>query len=161
MPSTSNSVRSTSPVCKPARTLMPRGAVASVIALAQWIARAGPSNKIRNPSPNDLTSLPRKRATSLRTVASCASSSSRHALSPTFRGRAHYIYRRIVLRGPMLGRNGTNEHHAPSPTSRRYPQNMVLWRRKINLFNHGFSTCSLGLDRILRWWGNPNITCRS
>ena len=59
------------------------------------------------------------------------------------------------------GSQRDNEHHAPSPTSRRYPQNMVLRRRKINLFNHGFSTCSLGLDRILRWWGNPNSTCRS
>jgi hemolysin III len=27
----------------------------------------------------------------------------------------------------------------------RYPQNMVLPRQKIKLFNHGFSTCSLGL----------------
>jgi hypothetical protein len=67
-------------------------------------------------------------------------------------GGGHTIYiGGIVLRGPMLGRNGTNEHHAPSPTSRGHLQNKVLFRRKINLFNHGFSTYSLGFDRILRW----------
>ena len=64
------------------------------------------------------------------------------------------------VEGQSIG-NETNEHHAPSPTSRRYPQNMVLFRRKINLFNHGFSTCNVELDRILRWWGNPNTTCQS
>ena len=32
-------------------------------------------------------------------------------------GGGHTIYiGGIVLRGPMLSRNGTNEHHAPSPT---------------------------------------------
>ena len=78
-----------------------------------------------------------------------------------FSGAATLYIGGIVLRGPMLGRNGTNEHHAPSPTPRGHPPNKVLFRRKINLFNHGFSTCSLGLDRILRWWGNPNTTCQS
>jgi hypothetical protein len=49
-------------------------------------------------------------------------------------GGGHTIYiGGIVLRGPMLSRNGTNEHHAPSPTSRGHPQNKVLFRRKINL----------------------------
>jgi hypothetical protein len=37
--------------------------------------------------------------------------------APLAKELQHTIYiGGIVLRGPMLGRNGTNEHHAPSPT---------------------------------------------
>src|SRR5439155_4017731 len=49
---------STSPVCRPARTSMPSGRTPSVIASAQRIPRAGPSNVARNPSPPVFTSRP-------------------------------------------------------------------------------------------------------
>ena len=68
---------STSPVCRPARTSMPSGLTASAIAAAHRMARAGPSNVARKPSPSDFTSCPRKRANSLRTALLWASRRSR------------------------------------------------------------------------------------
>ena len=56
-----------------ARTSMPSGSTASWMARAQRMARAGPSNVARKPSPAVLTSRPRKRASSFRTMALCAS----------------------------------------------------------------------------------------
>ncbi len=74
--------RSTSPVCSPARTSIPSGRTASVIAMAQRTARAGPSNEAKKPSPAVSISTPRYRASSLRTVAWCRNTTSRQRRSP-------------------------------------------------------------------------------
>ena len=71
-----------SPVCSPARTSMPNACTASRIAIAQRIARCGPSNIARKPSPDVFTSRPRKRASCDRTTASCASSNACQSRSP-------------------------------------------------------------------------------
>src|SRR6266849_2528950 len=52
-------ILSTSPVWSPARTSIPRGRTASVIAMAQRTARAGPSNEAKKPSPAVSISIPR------------------------------------------------------------------------------------------------------
>ena len=75
IPPMSSPRTSHSPVCNPARPSMPSACTASRIAIAQRIARCGPSNIARKPSPDVLTSRPRKRASCDRTTASCASSS--------------------------------------------------------------------------------------
>ena len=46
------------PVCTPTRTSMASARTASRMAMAQWMARPGPSNVARNPSPAVLTSFP-------------------------------------------------------------------------------------------------------
>lgn len=51
-------------------------------AMAQRIARCGPSNIATKPSPEEFTSRPRNRASSDRTTASCASSSACQPRSP-------------------------------------------------------------------------------
>src|SRR5690348_17705328 len=51
MPRTASPASSTSPVCRPARISRPSVRTDSTIALAERIARAGPSNVARNPSP--------------------------------------------------------------------------------------------------------------
>jgi len=69
MPPTFPSIVSTSPVCKPPRISIPSGFIASTMPCAQRIARAGPSNVARNPSPAVSTSCPRYLPRSARTVA--------------------------------------------------------------------------------------------
>src|SRR6516165_9765053 len=61
---------------------MPNAGTASRIAIAQRIARCGPSNIARKPSPEVFTSRPRKRASCERTTASCASSNACQSRSP-------------------------------------------------------------------------------
>ena len=51
IPPTLLSIRSHSPVCSPARISSPSSRTASEIARAQRIARAGPSNVAKKPSP--------------------------------------------------------------------------------------------------------------
>ena len=77
IPPMSSPRTSHSPVCNPARTSMPSACTASRIDMAQRIARCGPSNIARKPSPDVFTSWPRKRLSCKRTMASCASSSAR------------------------------------------------------------------------------------
>ena len=61
--------------CATRRALGCRAAcTASRIAIAQRIARCGPSNIARKPSPDVFTSRPRNRTSCARTTASCASS---------------------------------------------------------------------------------------
>jgi len=69
IPPMSSPRTSHSPVCNPARTWMPSACTASRIAIAQRIARCGPSNIARKPSPEVFTSRPRKRASCERTTA--------------------------------------------------------------------------------------------
>ena len=61
IPPMSSPRTSHSPVCNPARTSIPSDCTASRIAIAQRIARCGPSNIARKPSPEVFTSRPRKR----------------------------------------------------------------------------------------------------
>ena len=63
IPVTSRSRSSISPVCSPARRVMPWFAAASRSAAAQCTARAGPSKVARMPSPSCLTTRPRYSAT--------------------------------------------------------------------------------------------------
>ena len=63
----SPSRRSTSPVWTPARTSSPSARSAYRISMAQRIARAGPSNAARNPSPAVSSSSPAKRSSARRT----------------------------------------------------------------------------------------------
>src|ERR1700692_2998813 len=63
MPPTSSSIISHSPVWIPARISIPSGRISSAMAQAQRTPRAGPSKVARMPSPVDLTSRPRNRAT--------------------------------------------------------------------------------------------------
>ena len=62
-------VTSHSPVCTPARTVIPSVRTSSMIARAQRTARAGPSKLANNPSPAASTSCPRKRVSWRRAVA--------------------------------------------------------------------------------------------
>ncbi len=61
IPPTLRSIRSHSPVCRPARISMPSSRTPCVIACAHRIARAGPSNDAKKPSPAVSSSVPRKR----------------------------------------------------------------------------------------------------
>src|SRR5262249_8658628 len=58
MPPMSSPRTSHSPVCNPARTSMPSPCTASRIAMAQRIARCGPSNIARKPSPDAVFGAP-------------------------------------------------------------------------------------------------------
>ena len=71
-PSTPVSASSISPVWSPARISIPSPRTASRIAQAHRIARAGPSNVARKPSPAIRTSLPRNRSSRSRTSAWCS-----------------------------------------------------------------------------------------
>ena len=74
---------STSPVCTPARTSMPRSCTADVIACAHRTPRAGPSNVAKKPSPAVSTSVPRNLPSMARTTPWCCSTRSPHPLSPS------------------------------------------------------------------------------
>jgi len=58
IPPMSSPRTSQSPVCNPARTSMPSACTTSRIDMAQRIARCGPSNIARKPSPEVFTSRP-------------------------------------------------------------------------------------------------------
>ena len=77
------SIVSHSPVCSPALASMPSPFTPSTMACAQRIARAGPSNDAKNPSPTVSISVPRNRPSKERTPAWCRSRSCRHARSPS------------------------------------------------------------------------------
>ena len=77
-----------SPVCNPARISSPRSATASRTAIAQRIARAGPSKVAKNPSPAVSISRPEKWSSSLRTTAWCCSRNSAQRWSPSASARS-------------------------------------------------------------------------
>jgi hypothetical protein len=66
IPAMSSPLISTSPVCRPTRISIPRARIASRIAHAQLIARAGPAKAAKKPSPVVATSRPPKRSSSAR-----------------------------------------------------------------------------------------------
>ena len=76
------STGSHSPVWSPARTSRPTSETRATMAMAQRIARAGPSKLAKKPSPAVSNSLPRKRVSSRRTISWCSRRRSRHARSP-------------------------------------------------------------------------------
>ena len=76
IPATLPSSTSHSPACRPRRTSRPSARTASRIASAQRIARGGPSNRAKNPSPAVSSSTPRNRASCRRTRACSAVGSS-------------------------------------------------------------------------------------
>ncbi len=81
-PPRSPSITSSSPVWRPARTCSPSDPMASATDAAHRIARAGPSNVARKPSPVRFTSRPRWRSSAWRNSASWRSRRNRHPRSP-------------------------------------------------------------------------------
>ena len=73
-PASLSPTRSHSPVWIPARTSRPSSGTRSTISRAHEIARAGPSKLAKNPSPAVSISMPRYRASSIRTSSWCRSS---------------------------------------------------------------------------------------
>ncbi len=83
IPAMSDSLISTSPVCRPSRMAMPRGRRASPRASAQRMARPGPSNVARTPSPVDFKIRPWCWSIKVREMASWVSKGFCHARSPS------------------------------------------------------------------------------
>ena len=112
-PASFPSERSHSPVWMPARTSRPRPRVRSTTARAHAIARAGPSNDAKKPSPAVSSSVPRNRASSCRTSRRCSSRSSRQRWSPNSAARS-VDPTRSVKRSVASTESGTGVRTVPS-----------------------------------------------
>ena len=103
-------------VWRPARISSPRLRTSSRIAHAASIARPGPSNAAKKPSPAVSSSSPRCRARRPRTTAWWRASSSRQAESPTsaaFRVEPTISVKRIVARTRSGSRAATRPRDEP------------------------------------------------
>ncbi len=120
MPATLSPTSSHSPMCTPARSSRSIARARSMIALAHAIARAGPSNRQKKPSPAVSTSTPRWRESSARTSAWCRVSRSRQARSPTCVARS-VDATRSVNNTVARTESGTVEMTSPRRNSRITP----------------------------------------